>query len=1037
MQMSNQLKLFEILESRKKHGATFGLINEAIENVVPKFPTLMGKSNSLFLQEQFPEKYWPQALHQRYQKLFNYLSLLSLLRKLVYDGVIQREKGQEESYWNTPQWQDWSKLAKDNKIMLQSDAKAKAIATKAFPAGVEVTPEEAKQKLEQFYRTLTDEEYEFVKNILHRIKHFYLDNRQEPFTNLKVHNEKARSFMAKAYIADLAKELEGAYGSSEGYDLNNPRRIEVNVRGKEREARFVTDTFVLPTLERLKAQIKNHKISIAGKIVKPKDQEEEDALRGAEFTDVHLKQDEGLNQVNKQLFNIYYNRLMRIEKNKKAKDPKYNIKKNLVRQKARAQLNKSLKDFAGDNARETLQSFFPGADLSKIKLPYPNTEIVERGDGRVAIQNLLPAKLPKKKTQVSEIVDGAVKPVDVSNTVLLQTQLHKPVELKTKFDTKELSIDTMQTNLRNPANALGDKYFDPILFTRFYKRINFLKTNTDPALNVGVENVLKKYGLNKDSTPEQIVEASKRYFYQSADSKEYYQGSKISATFSLHPTRMSAEAKFLHKGHFTKLFDDRVDIILKKGVITDFNAVTTMPTLDFIKSFIDSFLQPSASESKPIKKLFLLRARDVINSLIELKVLENLGEDKMFVNMSQTTKPDYYVNPNVLTKLIRMELVRYLRQDWFTGSRRKGEDFILGLDKDSESLSCKAGERGWAPNLCFFGADVRVIQAAAITAMSKISASQENAGLEEELTQRQSLINARAKVRFVLEEYVILFKILLKMYKTIESKNGTTAGRALTNAGHSLTEFVKANALSDTNTFINNFYTEFDKLKNDLVAGDPAAMKAIDLPPEVLSKKGGDLIKQSSMQQRFARAFNPAGLSQKMQSGELDDAELDELVNFYKKQVKASPNQKNDIKEDLLKKMNDKNKEKFLNSTNEFDESIDDTIEFMNNPKKINTRFLKHLVSDKSATDLKIIINGITKAIPYMTDANLIKILPYYLDYLFGRKPVQYSEDSRKDLIQIAKSIYNEISRRKIKPTLLLYLPPELEVLLPFLNLHT
>jgi len=1033
--MSNQSKLFEIFECNKKRGATFGLINEAIENVVPKFPTLMGKSNSIFLQEQFPEKYWPQALHLRYQKLFNYLSLLSLLRKLVYDGVIQREKGQEEAYWNTPRWQDWSKLAKDNKVMLQSDAKAKAIATKAFPAGVEVTPEEAKQKLEQFYRTLTDEEYEFVKNVLHRIKHFYLDNRKEPFTNLKIHNENPRSYMAKAYIADLAKELEGAYGSSEGYDLNNPRRIEVNVRGNEKEPRFVTDTFVLPTLERLKAQIKKHKVSIAGNIVKPKDKDEEDALRNAEFTDVHLKQDEGLNQVNKQLFNIYYNRLMRIEKQKKAKDPKYNIKKNLVRQKAKSQLNKALKDFAGENARETLQAFFPGADVSKINLPYPNTDIVERGDGRVAIQNLMPAKLPKKKTQVSEIVNGEEKLVDVSNTVLLQTQLHKPVVLKTKFDTKDLSLDTMKTDLMNPADALGDKYFDPILFTRFYKRINFLRTNTDPKLNAGVENVLKKYGLHKDSTPEQIVEACKRYYYQSAKPNEYYQGSKISATFSLHPTRMSAEAKFLHKGHQSKLFDDRVDIILNKGVLTDFNAGTSIPTLDFIKSFINSFLQPSPSDAKPIKKLFLLRARDVINSLIELKVLENLGEDKMFVNISQTVKPDYFVNPNVLTRLIKMELVRYLRQDWFTGSRRKGEDFILGLDKDSESLSCKAGERGWAPNLCFFGADVRVIQAAAITALSKISSSQESAGLEEELTQRQSLINARAKVRFVLEEYVILFKILLKMYKGIELKNGVTAGKALTNAGHNLTEFVKTNALSDTNTFINNFYTEFEKLKNDLVSGDPEAMKAVDLPSEVLGKTG-NIIRRTSMQQRFARAFNPSGLMQKMQAGDLDDAELEELLKFYQKQVLASPTQRADIQAELLGKMNDKNKQKFLNSINDFNDRIDQTVETMNDPIKIKTRFLIQVLKN-SSLDLAAITDSVGSAVRYVSDSNLIRILPYYLDNLYGRKNVNHPEGNRKELIKMAKFIYNEISKRKIKATLLLYLPPELEVLLPFLNLHT
>ena len=53
--MSSQSKLFEILENFKTSSETFGLVNEAIENVVPKFPTLMQKSNIDFLQEQFPK----------------------------------------------------------------------------------------------------------------------------------------------------------------------------------------------------------------------------------------------------------------------------------------------------------------------------------------------------------------------------------------------------------------------------------------------------------------------------------------------------------------------------------------------------------------------------------------------------------------------------------------------------------------------------------------------------------------------------------------------------------------------------------------------------------------------------------------------------------------------------------------------------------------------------------------------------------------------------------------------------------------------
>jgi len=49
---------------------------------VPKVPTLMLKSNIEFLVNQFEERFWPAAMQQRYDRLFNYLSVLKHIKKI-------------------------------------------------------------------------------------------------------------------------------------------------------------------------------------------------------------------------------------------------------------------------------------------------------------------------------------------------------------------------------------------------------------------------------------------------------------------------------------------------------------------------------------------------------------------------------------------------------------------------------------------------------------------------------------------------------------------------------------------------------------------------------------------------------------------------------------------------------------------------------------------------------------------------------------------------------------------------------------------
>jgi hypothetical protein len=1043
--MSNQLKLFELFENLKIDSSDTNVFSEGIENFVPKIPTLMQKSNSKFLFEQFPEKYWPQALQQRYYKLFDYLQLLDELRNLVYEKVIEQEHQNERQYWhNSKRWQDWSKLAKDTSASLQSNAKAKAIATKNFRAGYMVDFDVAKKILEGYYGELNPRQESHLKTLADKINYMLDPSRMDSYTGLAVRKEvlSPKTIKAHSYLADFAKELEGEYGQKGGYDLNNPRRIRVHVRGKETEPRFVTDSFVMPTLERLKDQINKHKVSIASDIVKPKDEEEESHLAKAVATKDVLKEDEGLNQVAKQLYNAIYKNLLneekRLKKEAESKGEKYNIKKNEIRQKARKIMHEQLRVFSGSGLKEYFKNMYPNLedkDIAKLVLPYQETEVVTRSDGRPAIQNLKNIELPKKDIEYTVIENGEERKVKANNTVLLQSQLHKPVELKQTADVmnyKDYHINTMGTTLKDPNNALGKKYFDPILFRKLERRWNYIKrgfakpNNPRMAHLIEVENLLKQFGIDRNSELQDVINSGTRYFYQKATEKEYYQGGKTSASFSLHPTRMSAEAKFLHSGHFPNRFAARTHAIAKKGVLTSRNPLQATKTLQYIHNFIDMFLQPSARDKSPIKRLFLLRAKEIINSLIELKILENLGDSSMFVDLSiDPKKKDLYVDKKRIEKIIKTELIRYLRQDFFTGTRRKEGDFIVDLDKDSNDLSCAVSERGWKAGMCLYGADVRALQNAAVTSLSKLSDVSADTDVEEELAQQKTLRNARAKVRLVLEEYAMLFKVLLKMYKAKHVKDGKQEKAALLSGGADLTKFVADNALNDSTTFINNFYTEFNNIRTYITVGNPAAVQALSLPPEVLSNTG-DIIQPRSMHRRFQRQINPQGLFDRISSPtELSDEEMNFLVNYYKKKV--MDNMANRVREYeyLMNVMSEPNKQKFSQSIGNFHKKIEDKWNNTNTKSEIARVFKNHLENKSVAVDSNAIYEVAADRMPFLNNNNLLSTLTFTLQKLFGEKNV-YSPDDLNNYKRIAKDMYNLVNSRGIRSQLLIRLPDDL-----------
>lgn len=1035
--MSDQITLFEKFEQLLLKNDE--MLLEGIENAIPKIPQLLNDSDIKFT-EYFPRKYWAQALSKRFDELFDYLVNLSKLRRIVYDTEFPKARKQEESEWNNPKYSGISDLAKQQSINLHSDAKAKAIATQLFPAGDnKITYNKLfTGPYAKYFLNLSDDKKDDIRNVIENIKNVYLTNKKGVYSGLKVGNEKEKAYWAPNYLAELARELEGTYGKGDGYDLNNPKKIAGNVAGKD-SVKYATDGFVFPTASTLEKQILRHLKAIGSNVAKPLDNIDQMRLDQKE-ADVPFGKtdDEGVGEMEKQLTSLYE----KIIANERRMNGLPKLRRNELRKQAIKRSLEYLEKYTGDNVRRQIQTLLQdqyknkkiskelfdklSAETKKIIIPYDQTEVVRRGgvDDRLSIRRSKEVAIPTKTTTVIPATgDKKMEeetPEQVSNPILIKSTLHKPVKLVRTNDSESVVVDTTYTDLQNPANALGEKLFDPVLFERLLRRRNarFKNTVKGRQAKAEVQKILARHGLNFNSSLQDVVEASKRYFKQKAELKDYTQGSNVSATFGLHPTRMSAQSNFLNKHHNPQKHQVVMDVFLNNGVfIRERNArPESEPTLEYIRRYVNNWLN-QYSDTDRLNKLFLRRVEDILVQLGELKILENFDTPNLLIGYPFPTKQvpnpvqTFFLNSRVVDRLLRNEMIRYSRQDFFTGSRRKRGKFIDynlidTLEQDANDLSCKIGQRSWRHSVCLHGAELRSLNIAAERGTDIIRAV--------DTEKSHVLMDAKKKIRLAIEGYWDLFKVLYTLYKIDVQKTFKTPKTAANDqkikeaAAQILTKWVESHADKDVPDFVNAFTQEYNRLITTLKPKD------FELPANLRDPKGRLKPSTELAQSVSDQVSSQTGRKVFTNQANLSTDQISTLVKRYQKLVHEYPFRLEQIKNEYLESLPPVARVMFEKLNKKFNQQESAKIASVNNPSNIMRDFLHSILNETDAIESDAAY--FTDNSKYLTFPNLKYLFDYFLVETFPPEDLKTTEpvnaQMKKQRIALGRVLYAELVRR-------------------------
>lgn len=228
-------------------------LDEAVLGSHYKASLFFGPDDVKFLQ-QFPRKFWIDALNQRYNSevpgfnsLYNYLSSLQEKRDPAFQKNFDDYHQQELEHFNSNPV--YSNLAPSVKAHLAHDHARTAAKHYAYNS---VKPED-------FPAPDKPEIFEFRKGKgVERIK-------------------------ANPYINELVKKLEGTFGEENGYDLMHPEKV-VTKRYNEKSGKTTygaflkTDGFRLPTKDTIRRTIQNYLKFIGQGIIKLNSDELEDSV---------------------------------------------------------------------------------------------------------------------------------------------------------------------------------------------------------------------------------------------------------------------------------------------------------------------------------------------------------------------------------------------------------------------------------------------------------------------------------------------------------------------------------------------------------------------------------------------------------------------------------------------------------------------------------------------------------------------------------------------------------------------------------------
>jgi hypothetical protein len=942
------------------------LFSEAIENAIPEEPLLLSNSDIEFLR-QFDEEYWTQALYKRNEKLFRYLVNLDNLRKKFRNAVYESELEEVKKKFDDPTFARMNPFVKKRQIKTQAEAAAKAVATKLLPAGEKINTNILKDPL--LRKLKAPVKAALAKNIKN-INNYYL-GKDMKFEDLRTGRSAPETVKADPKLADLAKHIEGSYGSKSGHDLHNPRILQrkkldhqamkdelqrlqsiakakkkplptmddVVELHKELEPKFVTDGFVFPSYTEIQSAVRDKIKAVRSGLSTPQDPDDEkrlDTLRQTLGTGYRPTADAGVHPTEKQLVS-HMEAQIRSElnaeniKRRAAGQKEIDKPANKIRDEAKQRIRQQLKNYMPENFKDHLKKMgFSEKDVADVKNPYRDTNIEMSaegfgGDSRLIKQNPKydnEQYFPMMSGKVRKIKNGIEEIQNKNLPAIFKSGFYKDVTLQYPHDNHSVEIDTTVSDLI-PGNELGEKFFDKELFERLLRRINFLKQNPTAPEVPAVTAILKRFGLNEKSSPNDVIDASHRHFYQKARREDYKQGSNVSSTWSHHPTRLSAKLDFFNRYHDKAKYDQVVSALLEKGVKRTKNA-PPIPLFDFIVQDVNNKLDVKQNDSDELPKLVMQRVKDTIIGLVQLRIFESLGNAEIlkwygvgkpaFKCFDNPSSPGCFGNGAYIGDIVNKEIKRIKDQDLFTGSIRKRAQ-LAGSEEDAASLTCKQGERGWQTGRCVYGADLRTINdyfklgSKKLDKLAKIGEESSTEGDEESITEE------RKKIRLVLEGLNEMNEAIIVLLTALQRASDPKISEqdAKINAKHQLTDFLKAHIRQDYPEFIRSLHGFYTQSFKALQAAKPKEAESLKIPTMIRHRRENRPTTKKFFSDRFLAAAKGQDLTATDEyENAIATANLNKLNKIYDTTVRHSPSLADKVYNSIVSKLEDpKSKEDF------------------------------------------------------------------------------------------------------------------------------
>jgi hypothetical protein len=500
--------------------------------------------------------------------------------------------------------------------------------------------------------------------------------------------------------------------------------------------------------------------------------------------------------------------------------------------------------------------------------------------------------------------------------------------------------------------------------------------------------------LDQNSTAQQIIDASKRQFYQKADKSEYRSGTDVSSTWSHHPTRLSAKAAFFNKHHDADKFDKIMNVLLEKGVMENRNS--SPEGLDeFINRRIDQKLASEGGDELP--KLIMQRARSTIAALVQMRVFENIGNKAILQNydippssvscFDDPLQTGCYGSGKFIGDVIAKEIKRIKDQNLFTGSVRK-RGSVVDVGEDIGSLECKQGERAWEAGRCVYGADLRTINAYFQLGKKKVTSATEeisSSGGEESL--KDDLVTERKKIRMVLEGLNEMIKglfVLIKAYNKAHHPSWTDAQTGAA-AKTAITDFLKANIRLDNKEFMTALYGEYKNVWDQLGGIKGVKRENLDVPQIIRhTRENRPTTKQYFMKRFKSRETGKGNIESEQLQHALDSSNWQELDRIYKMVANTQPVLADSLYKQIMSNISVAAQEKFKTKNEATNSQILDKVKKANDYNFINSELLNRFFIDADKQDWKkkenhpsTMLSAFKEYVPFMRKRTLTDFVTY------------------------------------------------------------